>query len=111
MRKLIIAAAGLAAMLVPAASASAQSYGRGYGYDRGHHYGYDRGQRYGHYDRDVAREIRECRRELRRADSRREYRRELRECRREIRAERRENRYDRYDRYNRYDRNRRSDRW
>ena len=43
-----------------------------------------RGGGYGRYHNDVARERRECRRELRRADSRREYRRELRECRREI---------------------------
>ena len=91
MRKLILAAAGLAA-LIPVTGASAQYYGRGY----------DRGNHYGHYDRDIAREIRECRRELRRADSRREYRRELRECRREIREERRDNRRDwRYDRRSR----------
>lgn len=45
------------------------------------------------------RELRECNRELRRADSRKEYRRERRECRRELRqAERRDLR--RYGRYN-----------
>lgn len=49
--------------------------------------------------RDVRQEQRECRRELRKADSRREYNRELRECRREInrevRDDRREYRRDR----------------
>ena len=44
---------------------------------------------------DVRREQRECRRELRKADSRREYNRELRECRREINREVRDNRRDR----------------
>src|SRR5687767_13758021 len=73
MRKLIIAMAGLAAAIP--ASASAQGY----------YYPGRQPYAYGHYERDVAREIRECRRELRRADSRREYRQELRECRREIR--------------------------
>jgi hypothetical protein len=63
---MLILAAGLAAAVVPVAGASAQYHGRGYGYDR------------------VRAEQRECHRELRRADSRREYRRELRECRREI---------------------------
>jgi len=83
MRKLIVAAAGVAAVLVPAASASAQGYY------------YPRGNAYGYYQNDVAREIRECRRELRRADSRREYRHELRECRREIRrAQRNDGYYD-----------------
>lgn len=57
-----------------------------------------RGGGYGHHNNDVARERRECRRELRRADSRREYRRELAECRREIARARYEDRYDRYDR-------------
>lgn len=83
MRKLIIAMAGLAAVMIPAASASAQGrYGGGYGYG------------YSHNDRDVSRELRECRRELRRADSRREYRRELRECRREIARAQRRDRWD-----------------
>jgi hypothetical protein len=52
--------------------------------------------------RNTNREIRECNRELRRADSRAEYRSELRECRRELRrAERQDWRqYRRYD-YNR----------
>jgi hypothetical protein len=82
MRKIILAVAGLAAAaIIPAAGASAQYHGRG--------------NHYGHYDRDVARELRECRRELRRADNRWEYRRELRECRREIARERWEDRYDR----------------
>ena len=45
--------------------------------------------------RDVREEQRECRRELRKADSRREYNRELRECRREINREVRDNRRDR----------------
>ena len=73
--------------------------------DRGAYgYGYDRGNHYGHYDRDVRRELRECRRELRRADSRREYYRELRECRREIARAR----YGRYD--DRYGYGRRDDR-
>ncbi len=44
---------------------------------------------------DIRREQRECDRELRRADSRREYNRELRECRREIAREVRETRRDR----------------
>ena len=88
MRKLLIAPAGLAAVVLPSA-ASAQ--GRYYPQPP---------YAYGHYDRDVAREMRECRRELRRADSRREYRRELRECRREIRrAERRDGRRYYGDRY------------
>ncbi|WP_114953676.1 hypothetical protein [Sphingosinicella terrae] len=93
MRMLIAAAAVAAATILPATAASAQYHGRGYG----------------HYDRDVRQEVRECRRELRRADSRREYRREMRECRREISRARWDDRrdrrhYGRYDRYNRYDR-------
>ena len=68
MRFLILAAAA-GAVALPSA-AGAQYYG-GYGYGNGR------------YDR-VRQEQRECRRELRRADSRREYYRELRECRREI---------------------------
>ena len=53
-------------------------------------------------------ELRECNRELRRADSRAEYRRELRECRRELqRAQRQDTRnwraYRNYD-WNRYER-------
>ena len=84
MRKLIVAAAGLAAVVLPTA-ASAQP---------GYYYPQQRPYAYGHNNREVAREMRECRRELRRADSRREYRQELRECRRELRrAERRSNRY------------------
>lgn len=83
MRKLMIAAAALAAIPMFATSASAQSYRSGY---------------YGHgYNNEVRREQRECNRELRRADSRREYQRELRECRREIAQARREVRRDRWD--------------
>jgi hypothetical protein len=74
MRKLLLGAA--AALLLPALPATAEA--RPYGY-----YGYS-------HDRDVRREQRECRRELRRADSRREYYRELRECRREIARARRD---------------------
>ena len=55
----------------------------------------------------TSREVRECNRELRRADSRYEYRSELRECRRELaKAQRKDNRdwrrYSQYD-YNRYE--------
>src|SRR5688500_5800893 len=90
MRKLILAAGvAAAAALIPLSGASAQY--RGYGYDRGNHYG--------HYDRDARQELRECRRELRRADSRREYRRELRECRRELARARYDNRSYRGYRY------------
>ena len=103
--RLFVLAAGLAAAIVPVAGASAQYYGgyggyggRGYGYD----HSYDRGRHYGN-DR-VRREVRECRRELRHADSRREYRRELRECQREIARARYNNRWDRYDRDDRDDR-------
>ena len=82
MRKILIAAAAAAAasmgaIVLPAAPAAAQGW---YGYGRG----------------DVRQEQRECRRELRRADSRREYRRELRECRREIARAQRGNRYGYY---------------
>ena len=48
------------------------------------------------------RELRECNRELRRADTRAEYRRELRECRRELRRAR----LNDWRTYNRYDWNR-----
>lgn len=86
MRFLILAAVAGAVALPTAASA--QYYGgRGYGYS-------------GYNSREVRREERECRRELRRADSRWEYRRELRECRREINAARRGYRNGYYrDRY------------
>ena len=78
MRFLILAAVA-GAVALPSA-ANAQYYGnRGYGYGYG----------YGNYNNRVRQEQRECARELRRADSRREYRRELRECRREIAAARR----------------------
>lgn len=46
---------------------------------------------------EIRQEQRECRRELRRADNRREYRQELAECRREIAREQREYRRDRRD--------------
>ena len=57
--------------------------------------------------RNYNQEVRECNRELRRADSRAEYRAELRECRRELRQAQRQDarnwqRYSRYD-YNRYE--------
>jgi hypothetical protein len=68
MRMMILAAAAIGAAMLPASAASAQNW-RGYGHN-------NRGE--------VRQEVRECRHELRRADSRREYRRELRECRREI---------------------------
>ena len=78
--RLLILAAALGAVAIPATAANAQ-YWRG---------GYDYNQRgYGHVQRDVRQERRECRRELRRAQSRREYQRELRECRREIAMARR----------------------
>ena len=87
--RILVLAATLAAVALPAGAAQAQRYG-GYGY--GGHRG------------EVRQELRECRRELRRADSRREYRRELRECRRELRQARRGDHYGRYYRYDRYDR-------
>ena len=106
MRRLILAAA-IGAVALPAGAASAQYYGGGYsGYNR-----YDGYNRYNGYNDRVRQEQRECRRELRRADSRWEYERELRECRREI-AEARRHQYrrgydngyygDRYDRDGRY---------
>lgn len=71
--RLLILAAALGAVAIPATAANAQ-YGRGgYGYDQ----------------REVRQERRECRRELRRAQTRRQYQRELRECRREIARARR----------------------
>jgi hypothetical protein len=91
MRFLILAAAA-GAVALPAGAASAQYYG-GYG----NSYGYGRNDR-------VRQELRECQRELRRAESRREYYRELRECRREIAQARG---YSRYGYGNRYDRDRR----
>ena len=78
MRKLILAAA-VAATAVPFVAAPAEAQGR----------------------REIQ-ERRECARELRNADSNREYRRESRECRREISQARRED----WRRYNRYDWNR-----
>ena len=78
MRKLILAAAA-EAVAVPMAAAPADAQGR-----------------------NERRELRECNRELRNSDSRREYYRELRECRRELaRARVRD-----WRQYNRYDYNR-----
>jgi hypothetical protein len=79
MRNIVIAAAGLAAALLPVTAASAQYHG-GYRHDR------------------VRAEQRECQRELRHARNRWEYRRELAECRREIARARYRDGY-RYDRY------------
>lgn len=81
----IAAAAGLAALTVPMLTSPAEAQ----------------------YSNRTQRELRECNRELRRADSRAEYRRELRECRRELaKAQRKDNRdwrrYSAYD-YNRYE--------
>jgi hypothetical protein len=70
MRKLIVWAAMVAMTALPTV-ASAQRY-------------------HGGYNNNVRREVQECRRELRNADSRREYRREQRECRREISQARRD---------------------
>lgn len=52
--------------------------------------------------REYRQELRECNRELRRADTRAEYRRELRECRRELNRAQRWQSWSRYD-YNRYE--------
>ena len=87
MRMFVLGAALAAAVALPATAASAQRYG-GYG-------GYGNGYGYGHRGSEVRDELRECRRELRRADSRWEYRRELRECRRELAEARRDDRYHR----------------
>ena len=104
MRMLILAESLAAAVALPATAASAQRYG-GYGYGNG--YGYGRH----HRGSEVRDELRECRRELRRADSRREYYRELRECRRELadarRDEWRDGRYHRRGYGDRYDRGQR----
>jgi Ni/Co efflux regulator RcnB len=80
MRKLILAAAA-AAVAVPVAASPAEAQGR-----------------------NERREARECQRELRNADTRREYRRERRECERELRQARHRDwrTYNRYD-YNRYE--------
>ena len=78
--RILAFAALAAATIVPATAASAQNWRGGYN-------GYGRNS-------EVRAEQRECRRELRRADSRREYQHELRECRREIREAQREDRRD-----------------
>ena len=75
--RILILAATIGAVALPASAANAQYWG---GNNR------------------VRQEQRECQRELRRADSRREYRQELRECRREIAQARRGQYRDRYDR-------------
>ena len=81
MSKLILAATAAAVALPVAVSAPAAAQNRNYN-----------------------RELRECNRELRRADSRAEYRQELRECRRELRRAQNQDwrQWSRYD-YNRYD--------
>jgi hypothetical protein len=89
MRTLLIAASATAAMAPFALPAAANAQSRG-----------------------VRQEQRECNRELRRADNRREYNRELRECRREVAKAQRETRRDRREatrdwrRYRNYDYNR-----
>jgi hypothetical protein len=88
MRILVIASA-LAALAIPATGASAQW---GNGYNRGYGNGYRN-------NTETAQEIRECRRELRSADSRREYYRERRECQREIADARRDDARRGYGRY------------
>ena len=92
--RILILAAAVGAVALPASGASAQYWG---GNDRVRH------------------EQRECQRELRHARNRWEYQRELRECRREI-AQARHHEYgrygdngyygDRHDRRDRYDRDR-----
>lgn len=77
MRKLILAAAAVVAVPLAATAADAQG-------------------------RNERQELRECNRELRNSDSRREYARERRECERELARARR----DDWRRYNRYDWNR-----
>jgi hypothetical protein len=85
--RMLILAATIGAVALPASAANAQYWG-------------------GNNNR-VRQEQRECQRELRHADSRREYQRELRECRREI-AQARHQQYRRYssnyydDRYDGY---------
>jgi hypothetical protein len=91
--RILILAAAVGAVALPASGASAQYWG---GNNR------------------VRQEQRECQRELRHADSRWEYQRELRECRREIAEARRDqyrgNRYRGYRDGYRY-RNSNSYRW
>jgi hypothetical protein len=86
--RILILAAAMGAVALPATAASAQYWA-------------------GNNDR-VRHEQRECQRELRQSRNRWEYERELRECRREIAEARRHDyrRYDRDDRYygDRYDR-------
>jgi hypothetical protein len=96
MRKMMMAAVvgALGAAVVSATPAQAQWRGGYYG-NQGYGYGYGR-------NNDVRREMRECRRELRRADSRWEYQRELRECRREIARARWEDRHDNWRYRDRY---------
>lgn len=75
--RILILAAAMGAVALPASAASAQYWGGG-GNNR------------------VRQEQRECQRELRHARNRWEYERELRECRREI-AQARRHQYRRYD--------------
>jgi hypothetical protein len=70
--RILVLAAGLAAIAIPAAASAHPHPDR---FDRG----------YRQHNSEYARELRECRREIRRADSRRERREEIRECRRELR--------------------------
>lgn len=97
--RILILAAAVGAVALPASAASAQYWGG---------------------DNRVRHEQRECQRELRRANSRWDYERELRECQREIAQARRQQyrRYsdngyygDRYDRDRRHDRDGRDDRY
>jgi opacity protein-like surface antigen len=106
MRMFVIGAALAAALAIPATGASAQRHGGGY-YGNGSGYGNGYGYGRGHRGSDVRDELRECRRELRRARTRWEYQRELRECRRELAEARRDQYRDgRYRRGYRNDRNR-----
>jgi hypothetical protein len=79
MRKLILALS-LVAAAMPVTTVSAQ---RGGGY---------------HTNREVRQERRECRRELRHAETRRQFNRELRECQRELTRARQSGRYQTWDR-------------
>ncbi|MEA3066507.1 MAG: hypothetical protein QOJ27_2968 [Sphingomonadales bacterium] len=77
MRKLILAL-GLVATALPTVAVDAQ--------------------RSGYRNREVRQERRECRRELRRAENRRQYYSELRECRRELARARQSGRWTNWDR-------------
>ena len=90
--RILILAAAMGAVALPATAASAQYWGGGYN----------------GYNNRVRQEQRECQRELRHARNRWEYERELRECRREI-AEARRHQYRRYSDSGYYDRDDRYD--